>query len=361
MRKILVLLLCLSVLLLSACSADMESVFNDSQPAEAEKTLPKEVNLIRDVPDLDSVRTVTVPYKRARSIDISGRCLYLSVYDPYEASGTNQLVSYDVGTCVERVLFELPYNPNYDDCFIQGVQTDGEWLVWEVCSLMTGHFNSIYAMDILSGEIELAKEMSSLNSSSPVYSNGKVLWSETDEEKTAIYKYDCESEKTTKLADVDSGIVDLAADKDKAVWYADGEYTVYDLTDGETEKIKTDAESVKALALKGDKIYSACDDKITVTDIATKQSTQIKRVADSLLLTDNYVVAQNSKATNFYSVDNLVENETLVRYYVEAMGTDENRLVTVAENEGQYANEDGSLIDQLWVHIYDFDKLREVE
>ena len=57
----------------------------------------------------------------------------------------------------------------------------------------------------------------------------------------------------------------------------------------------------------------------------------------------------------------VTENEKLIRYYVNAMGADGNRLVTISENEGKYANDDGTLIEQLWVHIYDFDKLTEVK
>ncbi|MBQ8783293.1 MAG: hypothetical protein IJZ57_05930 [Clostridia bacterium] len=358
MRKVLAVILCLVFVLLTGCS---ENLLDSSEPAEQEKTLNEKVELLRQFPKGAFAKTVTVPYRTVKSVDISGNLLYLSVYDRYEAIGTDMLVSYDINTCDERVLFELPYNSNYDDCFIQGVQTDGEWLVWEVCSIMSGHFNSIYVMNLESREISIAKEMSDLNSSLPAYCNGKVLWSETDSEESTVFVYDCLREETEKICAVDSIINSLTADSNKAVWYADGEYTVYDFSGGKTKKIKTDAQSVKSLALKGNEIFSACDNRIVITDIESKQTEKIEQIADDLFVTDDYIVGKYSQVTNFYYRNKLTENENLLRYYVEALGTDGNRLVTVTENEGKYANNDGTLIDQLWVHIYDFNKLTEVE
>ncbi|MBQ8228272.1 MAG: hypothetical protein IJZ88_04590 [Clostridia bacterium] len=358
MRKALAIVLCLILALLTGCSTKLS---DSNKPSEQEQTLPEKVELLRQFPKGVFAKTVTVPYRNVKSVDISGNLLYLSVYDRYEAIGTDMLVSYDINTCDERILFELPYNSNYDDCFIQGVQTDGKWLLWEVCNIMSGHFNSIYVMNLENREISIAKEMSDLNSTSPAYGNGKVLWCETDSEKSTVFVYDCLSEKTEKICDIDSRINSLATDGNKAVWYADGGYTVYDLTDSETEEIKTDTQSVNSLAVKDNKIFSACDNHIVITDIESKQTEKIEQIADDLFITDDYIVGKYSQVTNFYYRNKLTENENLLRYYVEALGTDGNRLVTVTENEGKYANDDGTLIEQVWVHIYDFDKLTEVE
>lgn len=355
MRKITAFVLCLALLLLSGCTdkigAEEETSTDDPK---------KEVELMRDFPKGAFVTTVTVPYKNASCVDVSGDYLYMSVYDRYQADGTDTLVSYNVKTCDKRVLFELPYDSRYDDCFIDAVQTDGKWLVWEVCGLMTGHYGAIYVMNLQSGEIRHAKEMGRFSNSSPVLLTGKVVWSESDEESSAIYVYDCNSKSTEETAKLKNPNISLAADGDKIVWYADGEFSVYNCTDGKTEKIKSSAQNVRALALKENRIVADCDNRVTVVDVETKEIQKAQLGAESLAVTDDYIASKVSGVVNFIKTYSLTENEKLTRYYVDAMGVDGNRLVTVSENEGKYANDDGTLIDQLWVHIYDFDKLTEV-
>lgn len=356
MRKTIALILCFALLLLSGCT---DKIGVEEEPStDAPK---KEVELMRDFPKGAFVTTVTVPYRNAGCIDVSGDCLYMSVYDGYQADGTDMLVCYNVKTCDKRVLFELPYDSRYDDCFIEAVQTDGKWLVWEVCGLMTGHHNTIYVMNLESGETHLAKEMGELNSSQPILLKNKVVWSESDEESSAIYIYDCNSKSTEETAKVKSPNIALAADGDKFVWYADGEFAVYNCADGKTEKIKASAQNVRALTLKENRIFADCDNRVAVIDVATKEIQKAQLGAESLVVTDDYVACKLSGIVSFIRTDSLTENEKLARYYVSAMGTDGNRLVTVSENEGKYANEDGTLIEQLWVHIYDFDKLSEVK
>lgn len=355
MRKIAALIVCLVLLILCGCSDKVNSGENTTDIASK-----KEVELLRNFPKGAFVTTVTVPFQNADWVDISGDYLYMSVYDSYQADGTDKLVSYNIKTCDERVLFELPYNSKYDDCFIQGVQTDGKWLVWEVCNLMTGHFGAIFVMNLENGEVRLVKEMSNLSNSLPVLANGKVTWSEAGEESSAIYTYNCNNKRTSEIAKIKSEYVSFAADGDKIVWYTDGEYTVYNCLNGKTTKIKSDAEKVRALSLKENKIIADCDNRVTVTDIETKETRKAHLGADSLAVTDDYIASKVSGVVNFIRTDSLTENEKLIRYYVNAMGSDGNQLVTVSENEGKYANEDGTLIEQLWVHIYDFDKLTEV-
>ncbi len=355
MRKITALVVCLALLLLCGCSGKVNSVDNSTGVASK-----KEVELMRNFPKGAFVTTVTVPFQNADWIDVSGDYLYMSVYDRYQADGTDKLVSYNVKTCDERVLFEIPYDKQYENCCIEAVQTDGKWLVWEVCNIMSGHFGAIYVMNLENGEIHLAKEMSNLSNSLPVLANGKVTWSETDEENSAIYTYNCNDKRTSENAKVKSENVYLAADGDKIVWYTDGEYTVFNCLDGKTEKISSDAQNVRALSLKENKIIADCDNRVTVIDIETKESRKAEFGADSLAVTDDYISSKVSGVVNFIRTDSLTENKKLTRYYVNAIGVDGNRLVTVSENEGKYANEDGTLIEQLWVHIYDFDKLTEV-
>ena len=113
MRKITALVLCLALLLLSGCTGKIDV---EEKPLTDDPK--KEVELMRDFPKGAFVTTVTVPYKNASCVDVSGDYLYMSVYDRYQADGTDTLVSYNVKTCDKRVLFELPYDSRYDDCFI---------------------------------------------------------------------------------------------------------------------------------------------------------------------------------------------------------------------------------------------------
>ena len=360
MRKIAALILCLALLLLCGCSGKVNSDDNSTDVASK-----KEVELMRNFPKGAFVTTVTVPFQNADWVDVSGDYLYMSVYDRYQADGTDKLISYNIKTCDDRVLFEIPYDKQYENCCIEAVQTDGKWLVWEVCNIMSGHFGSIYVMNIESGEVRRIKEMSSSENSHPVFSNDRVIWSETDYsddlKESIIRSYDLNSSKASKIAKIKNENVSLAADGDKIVWYTDGEYTVYNCLDAKTKSISTDAKNVRALSLKENKIIADCDNRVTVTDIETKETRKAHLGADSLAVTDDYIASKVSGVVNFIGTDSLTENERLIRYYVNAMGVDGNRLVTVSENEGKYANDDGTLIEQLWVHIYDFDKLTEVK
>ncbi len=355
MRKITALVLCLILLLISGC-ADV-----DVEEKTSDDASEREVELMNDFPKGAFVTTVTVPYRNVSCIDISGDFLYMSVNDHYQADGIDKLVSYNVKTCDKKVLFELPYDSRYDDCFIEAVQTNGKWLVWEVCGLMTGHYGAIYVMNLESGEIHLAKEMGKLNNSQPILLKDKIVWSENDDEISTIYIYDCNSKSTDETAKVKSSNIYLSADGDKIVWYVDGEITVCNYAGEKIEKIKSSVGNVRALALKGNKIIADCENRVTVIDIETKELQAAQLGADSFGVTDDYIVCKVNGILSFIRADSLTENEKLIRYYVKAMGVDDNRLVTVSENEGEYANEDGAPIEQLWVHIYDFDKLTEVK
>lgn len=367
MRRVIALFLLVVLVFCAACSPETVT------PAETTTTNPSttvattnETDLLYSVADKPYIQSVTINFKGARSAALNGNFLYVSVFDPDDDDYPDKLISYNIVTKQERILFKVESTGAESDT-IENVQTDGEWIVWSVWQYM-GSLNSIYMMNVVSGEITRvkAKDRYKPYNSAPVYDDGKIFWKEVVGSTSTVYQYNC-SEKTktviSRVSGIDGGNTGISANDGKVAWFdcidSNGTYYIFDVETKTTETVYSGSTVSKDITYSGNKIYSVESENAVCLDLQSKTYRSLNVSREQLCVIGDFIVTRVGSVTHFYTYKDteLTEQEDLVRYYVSSVNIcEDNTIITIAENEGNHIKPYKGLENKLTLHIYRFNE-----
>lgn len=199
------------------------------------------------------VEKLTLDYRTIISPVIYGRTLYMSVSEeriPREDIDTRHIVSYNIDTGKTEYLYESAY----DSAYIQQISCDGKWLVWADQEI-SGAACDICVMNLESRKIE---KIDNLTPEAPAFmipklQNERVYWikeehySESDNKISgSVYEYDCVTKKKRKIASlnyIDFYNISLSVGNGKVIWSETvndkGTLFLYDIKSQKTEKYVT--------------------------------------------------------------------------------------------------------------------------
>ena len=366
-----------SALLLCAGCGQTDTDGTASTPTTERETVTNAVDLLREVPDLPYIQSVTVPYKQVYSPVLIGDTLYMTVSKSDRTeTDTNRLVAHDLNTGEETLLF----TSTQALANMQGLQTDGEWLVWVDLELYASACN-IYMMHLESGEITCVNHFSSEAPSytAPTLMDGVIYWIEEEEVvgeegawfiTGAVYAYDCATKEKATIAELNNiytNNLDLAAKDGKVVWFErigeNGAYYIYDVATGKNDTIPSkqrDAMNVQYVdgyifASETDDYMERTQKHMVCIDIRTGEYTDLKYDFMRFYVTDNYILAATGLVMWFYAREGntLTCLDEIACSNASATNVGENDVAFIVEHNAGHSRQPFTGLDnEITLHIY---------
>lgn len=308
------------------------------------------------------VEKLTLDYRTIISPVIYGRTLYMSVSEeriPREDIDTRHIVSYNIDTRKTEYLYESAY----DSAYIQQISCDGKWLVWADQEI-SGAACDICVMNLESRKIE---KIDNLTPEAPAFmipklQNERVYWIKEEDYSESnnkisgsVYEYDCISKAKKKIATlsyIDFYNISLSVGGGKVIWSetADDKGTLflYDIKSQRIEKYITDFKYACApLYTDGYAIFQGQNtfnngfempNQNYLYNIETGKTTKINAL-DSVMIaaSDDFLATSCGTIIYYYKreADNLIQLEPYTAVRGECKFSENDIFIDAVEKENK--------------------------
>ncbi|WP_138090140.1 hypothetical protein [Halalkalibacterium halodurans] len=185
---------------------------------------------------------IEIPYKEYNHPVILGDEMFINVNsDPSKLYDVDTLIQYNMKTGEEKVLYES----EYEESAMQSTEVNEDWLVW-VDSSVDGYYEKILAMNLANGEIQTLGETNPeyLTIFSPELYADNVAWTElNDEARVEVKLHNLKTGKTSSIATLNEYSLynsSVYMSNGKLLWTdsdnGNGYYYLYDLESKSTDK-----------------------------------------------------------------------------------------------------------------------------
>lgn len=311
-------------------------------------------------------QTITVPYKAVLSPLLINDTLYMAVSEEDRSeTDTNRLVSYNIETCEEEILF----TSSQELANIQCLQGDQNWLVFADMALY-GDNTNIYVMNINTRKFVCIYQTESSRSyyAIPTYMDGSVYWVEQDfdDESGVISVYNCNEKSKETLAtvkNVSTGNLRISAADGKVVWFDSGNYYLFDTVSEETQIImahNNDAMNVcysngYIFANETENFMQQTPKKLVCIDTATEEYSEFSWTLQRFIIGSEYFAGSTGSILRFFRINGnrIFEIKELSNTTAMDMTASHNdTFITVEKNAGMNENPFSGLKNETVLNIY---------
>lgn len=316
--------------------------------------------------------TVTVPYKAVLSPIICNDTLYMAVAkEDRSETDTNRLISYDIKSEKEKVLF----TSTHDLANIQCIQGDMNWLVFADISLFGSPAN-IYVLNLNSNEINCIRKSNYHETvyTIPTYYNEAVYWIEPNQDSSSgsVCVYYCKTQTKEVLSEIKkitTGTLRLSAADEKVIWFDSGKYYLFDTI---TQKIKTipahknDAMNIcysdgYIFSNETDSFEQQSPKELVCINVDTREYSKLSWNFQRFFVSSNHLVGSTGSVLRFFkkAKNKISEIEMLANLNaVDVAISNNDTFITVEKNAGLSETPFSELKNETTLHIYHLNKYK---